>query len=111
MGWLETGKRDLPELRTASNRGETSYVLTLRDVPAGKSAFWSISVYNEEGFFLENPYGKYVVNSRKTEANPDGSVTIHFGGDPTKPNFLPIMENWNYMLRIYLPQEAYFNGS
>ena len=93
------------------NDGKTPYVLTLRDVPAGKSAFWSISVYNADGYFQENPHGKYVVNSRKAEANADGSVTIHFGGDPTKPNFLPVMESWNYMLRIYLPQEAYFDGS
>jgi hypothetical protein len=92
------------------NDGKTAYTVTLEDVPAGDNAFWSISVYNEEGFFQENESGKYVVNSRKAEADKDGAVTIHFGGDSSRPNFLPIMPGWNYMLRIYLPKKAYFNG-
>jgi hypothetical protein len=93
------------------NDGKTAYTLTLKDVPAGDNAFWSISVYNEEGFFQENESGKYVVNSRKAEADEDGAVTIHFGGDSAQPNSLPIMPGWNYMLRIYLPEKTYFDGS
>ena len=93
------------------NDGKTSYILTLRDVPAAENAFWSISVYNKDGYFQENEHNKYVINSRKAKANKDGSVTIHFGGDPSQANFLPIMPSWNYMLRIYLPQEPYFAGT
>ena len=93
------------------NDGNTPYTLTLKNVPAGKGAFWSISVYNKAGYFQKNEFDKYVVNSRKAKANSDGSVTIHFGGDPSQPNFLPIMQGWNYMLRIYLPKKAYFDGS
>ena len=93
------------------NDGNTPYVLTLKDVPIAEEAFWSISVYNQSGYFVENEHGKYVVNSRKTTHNGDGSVTIHFGGDPEQPNFLPIMDNWNYAIRLYLPQRAYFDGS
>jgi hypothetical protein len=95
----------------ALNDGETPHVLTLADVPSAPNAFWSISVYNSDGFFQKNEFDKYVVNSRKAETDADGKVTIHFGGDPSQPNFLPIMDDWNYMLRIYLPQEAYFSGS
>ncbi len=91
--------------------GATPHTLTLKNVPSGDNAFWSISVYNDKGFFQENEYAKYVVNSRKAIAAEGGSVTIHFGGDPDAPNFLPIMKNWNYMLRIYLPKAAYFDGS
>ena len=32
--------------------------------------------------------------------NADGSVTIHFGGDPTQPNFLPLTDGWNYLLGV-----------
>lgn len=91
------------------NDGTTAYALTLKDVPAREDAFWSVSVYNEEGFFEQNESGKYVINSRKALANEDGSVTIHFGGDSSEPNFLPIMPGWNYMIRIYLPQPPYFD--
>lgn len=93
------------------NDGATPHVMTLSDVPSAENAFWSLSVYNGDGFFQKNEFGKYVVNSRSAEAAEDGSVTIHFGGDPSQPNFLPIMDGWNYMIRIYLPQEAYFDGS
>jgi len=37
-----------------------------------------------------------------------GNINI---GDPSQSNFLPIMAGWNYMLRIYLPQASYFDGS
>lgn len=94
-----------------NNDGNTPYTVTLENVPARKDAFWSISVYNEDGYFQKNEYDKYVVNSRKAKADEDGAVTIHFGGDPTQPNFLPIMPGWNYMLRIYLPQTPYFEGT
>ena len=93
------------------NDGNTPYTLTLNNVPAGKNAFWSISVYNKDGYFEKNEHNKYVVNSRKTKADEDGTITIHFGGDPSQPNFLPIIPGWNYMLRIYLPQEPYFKGT
>ena len=35
------------------NDGRTPYTLTLRDVPV--DGFWSISVYNDKGFFEKNP--------------------------------------------------------
>ncbi len=94
-----------------NNDGKTPYTLTLKNVPAAKDAFWSISVYNSDGFFQENEYNKYVINSRKAKTDKDGSVMIHFGGDSSKDNFLPIMPGWNYMLRIYLPQKPYFDGT
>lgn len=93
----------------SKNDGETPYVLTLKDVPSGEEAFWSISVYNKDGYFEKNKYDKYVINSRKAEVDKDGAITIHFGGDSSQSNFLPIMDGWNYMLRIYLPKAAYFD--
>jgi hypothetical protein len=93
------------------NDGVTPYILTLKDVPAGEGAFWSISVYNDRGYFEKNDLDRYVVNSRSAVTGDDGSVTIHFGGDPSRPNYLPIMPGWNYMLRIYLPRKAYFDGT
>lgn len=93
------------------NSGNTAYKLTLKDVPVGDGAFWSISVYNEAGYFQQNESDKYVINSRKATVDKDGAVTIHFGGDKSQPNFLPIMKDWNYMLRIYLPESSYLDGT
>ena len=94
-----------------NNDGTTPYQLTLKDIPSGEDAFWSISVYNEDGFFVQNDSEKYVINSRKAVTNEDGSVTINFGGELTQDNFLPITPGWSYMLRIYLPTSDYFDGS
>jgi hypothetical protein len=41
----------------------------------------------------------------------DGSITIHFGGDPKADNYLPIVEGWNYIVRLYKPKKEILNGS
>ena len=33
--------------------------------------------------------------------NLNGGVTVHFGGDPTPPNYLRILPDWNYTVRLY----------
>ncbi len=51
---------------------------TVGDVPV--DAFWSISVYNRDGFFEPNDQGVYSVNSLTAQRDPDGAVSVHFGG-------------------------------
>lgn len=80
------------------------------EVPVG--AFWSVSLYNAQGFFEENALGAYVVNSVIGDRNPDGSMTIHFGScDDGRLNCLPIMEGWNYTARLYQPAPEVVDGS
>jgi hypothetical protein len=84
------------------NDGKTPYELVMpKDVPV--QAFWSISVYNKEGFFSPNAQNAYTFNSITSKRNSDGTVTIRFGGDPKAPNYLPITDGWNYVIRCYLP--------
>jgi hypothetical protein len=37
-------------------------------------AFWSITVYNAEGYLQPNPYNSYSLNNITVKKNPDGSV-------------------------------------
>ena len=91
------------------NDGKTAYTLNVKDVPV--DGFWSISLYNGEGYFQKNKYNAYSVNNITGTKNKDGSMTIHFGGDPKQPNFLPIMKGWNYLVRLYQPQKEIIDGS
>jgi hypothetical protein len=86
-----------------------AYSLNVRDVPV--DGFWSISVYNKQGFFEPNEYNAYSVNNLTAKAGEDGSYTIHFGGDPNKNNFLPTTDGWNYVVRMYRPREEITSGS
>jgi hypothetical protein len=86
-----------------------SYSLTVKDVPV--DGFWSLSVYNKEGYFQENVHDAYSVNNLTATANENGSYTVHFGGDPIGDNYLPITEGWNFVMRMYQPQETVIDGS
>jgi hypothetical protein len=93
----------------ARNDGTTVYRLTAHDVPV--NAFWSISVYNEAGYFTPNPLNAYSLNDITGAKNPDGSITVQFGGcTPAVANCLPVTAGWNYMVRLYRPQAAILNG-
>jgi hypothetical protein len=91
------------------NDGDTTYKLNVRDVPV--DGFWSISLYNAEGYFQKNPYDAYSLNNITSKKNADGSVTIQFGGcDGKIPNCLAIMPGWNYTVQLYRPRTEILNG-
>jgi hypothetical protein len=92
------------------NDGKTPYTLTLpKEVPV--QAFWSVTVYNEDGFFTPNKLSAYSFNNKTAERNADGTVTIQFGGDAKVSNYLPITEGWNYVIRCYLPGWQMIEGN
>jgi len=94
----------------AKNDGTTVYKLKVKDVPV--DAFWSISVYNNKGFFQKNDYDAYSVNSITGKKGADGAVNIQFGGcDGKIPNCLPITQGWNYAVRMYRPRAVILNGT
>ena len=92
-----------------NNDGQTAYELTLKDVPV--DGFWSVSVYNQGGYFEKNDKDAYTVNNVTAERNADGSVTIHFGGDERASNYIPIVPGWNYLLRLYRPRRELLDGT
>jgi hypothetical protein len=91
------------------NDGSTPYTLTVSDVPV--DGFWSVTLYDDKGWMPVNDYDAYSFNDVTADKNADGSVTIHFGGDPEQPNFLPIVPGWNYIVRLYRPRQEILDGS
>ena len=94
----------------SKNDGKTTYQLTVKDVPV--DGFWSVSLYNAEGYYQKNEYDAYSFNNITAKKNDDGSVTIQFGGcDGKTPNCLPIMPGWNYTVRLYRPRKEILDGT
>ena len=91
------------------NDGKTIYRLKVGEVPV--NSFWSVSVYNADGYFQKNPYDAYSLNNLTARKSEDGSIVIQFGGcDGKIANCLPTTPGWNYTVRLYQPKEQILNG-
>ncbi|MES5814689.1 DUF1254 domain-containing protein [Pseudoxanthomonas sp. Soil82] len=111
-GWGGNPDKDAIYLAVTppKNDGATVYRLRVKDVPV--DAFWSVSVYNAQGYFEKNDLGAYTVNSLTAKKEADGTAVIQFGGcDGQVPNCIPVVSGWNYTVRLYRPQQAILDGS
>jgi len=76
------------------------------------NAFWSITMYNAEYFFVDNPLNRYTLSSRNTlKPNADDSTDLYIQKDspgPDKePNWLPAPAGrFVLMMRLYWPKET-----
>jgi hypothetical protein len=93
----------------AKNDGNTVYRLNVKDVPV--DGFWSISVYNANGYFEPNPQNAYTLNNLTAKPGQDGSIAIQFGGCENQvENCLPTPPGWNYLVRLYRPRAEVLDG-
>jgi hypothetical protein len=110
-GWGGLPERDAFYLGVtpAKNDGITTHRFNVKDVPV--DGFWSVSVYNAEGYFEPNQFNAYSLNNSTATKSADGSVIIQFGGcDGKIVNCLPIMPGWNYSVRLYRPHADILDG-
>jgi hypothetical protein len=74
-------------------------------------AFWSITMYNPDSFFVANPLNRYAISSwMPLKKNKDGSLDLYVQHDsPGKDkenNWLPANDkDFNVTLRMYWPNE------
>jgi hypothetical protein len=55
--------------------------------------FWSLTLYDNDGFLVDNPLGRYLVNDRsKLRYNADGSLDVYV--QPTAPSTAAQRANW-----------------
>ncbi len=75
-------------------------------------AFWSLTMYDEDFFFVPNPINRYELAQRdKLQANADGSIDLYIQaespGKDKEPNWLPApKDKFNLVLRIYQPRKT-----
>ncbi len=97
--------------------GDNAYVLRFAadEVPPVR-AFWSLTLYDDRGFFVDNPADRYALRGERLTANPDGSVDIYVQSQSPGPdkeaNWLPAPDggDFNLMLRLYWPEAPIVDG-
>ena len=79
-------------------------------------AFWSVSLYGEDRYFVPNPIGRYAIGDRSTGLHfgSDGSLTLqiqHQCPAEGPANWLPAPQGGFYLiLRLYHPREDMLRG-
>ena len=97
--------------------GHKRYVLhfTREQIPPA-AAFWSLTMYDSESFFVDNPIHRYAIGDRNPlKFNDDGSLDIWLQSEPPGAGKL---ENWlpapvtpfRLMMRLYDPKPEVLNG-
>jgi len=92
--------------------GEKKYVMRFEkgQLPP-VDGFWSLTMYDKDYFFVDNPLNRYDVSSRsKFKPNKDGSIDLYIQADsPGKDresNWLPAPKGeFILMMRLYWPKE------
>jgi hypothetical protein len=93
--------------------GSEKYVLTFKKGQTPPvSGFWSITMYDENYFFIDNPLNRYSISARQPlKANADGSIDLliqnESPGADKESNWLPAPKGkFILMMRLYWPNES-----
>lgn len=81
------------------------------------NAFWSITMYDKEGFQVPNPINRFAIGDRDNLTyNADGSLDIYLQADSPgadkEANWLPApKDEFQPTMRIYSPRQEVLDGS
>ena len=73
-------------------------------------AFWSITVYNGEGYMFSDNNN---INGATAKFNEDGTFTVYYGSEKDcgkRLNRLDITQGWNILMRPYEPGQSVMDG-
>jgi hypothetical protein len=79
-------------------------------------AFWSITLYDAQGFQVANPLNRFALSSwMPWKYNPDGSLDLYFQnespGSEKEANWLPAPKGaYNLTMRLYAPRSEALTG-
>ena len=97
--------------------GESNYVLHFeKDQIPPVNAFWSVTLYDQDGFQVPNALNRFAVSSWMPFAfNADGSLDLHFQnespGKDNEANWLPAPKGpFNLTMRLYAPKSDALTG-
>ena len=103
------------QLNAANNSAYVIHFDKGQSPPA--KAFWSITMYDKDGFFIDNPINRYNIGDRTVglKNNTDGSFDIYIDsknpGPEKESNWLPAPDGiFTLTLRMYNPEESVLKG-
>lgn len=79
--------------------------------------FWSLTMYDKDGFFVDNPINLYNIGDRtlglknNTESSLDISISSKNPGQAKESNWLPAPDGpFTLLLRMYIPDDSVVKG-
>jgi len=96
--------------------GKNSYTIKFTaDTAPPVNAFWSLTMYDEHGFLVDNPIARYAIGDRDAlHYNANGSLEIVIQNEQPKENkvnWLPSPRgDFALTLRLYLPKQSVLTG-
>jgi hypothetical protein len=97
--------------------GANNYTLHFdKDATPPVNAFWSLTLYDGEGFQVVNSFNRFAVSSwMPFNTNPDGSLDLYFQnespGKDKEANWLPAPKGpFNLTMRLYAPKSEALTG-
>ncbi|CAE8596931.1 unnamed protein product [Polarella glacialis] len=117
-GWGGVPPKDQTYVFWSSGGEPGDFAITVPEVPVEANGFWSITVYNKEGFMFADPSNYNSAAQGSQGKNRDGSTTVYFGScddpkrqKPSKAHCLPIQQGWGMVMRFFRPAEAILDGT
>ena len=97
--------------------GANKYIIRFaKDALPPVDAFWSVTLYDPEGFQVANPINRFAVSSwMPFKRDADGSLTLYFQnenpGSDREANWLPAPKGpFNLTMRLYAPKSEALTG-
>lgn len=97
--------------------GSNRYLLHFDNGQLPVNAFWSLTMYDEDGYFSENSIQRYAIGDRdKLKFNNDGSLDIYIQhespGRDKEATWLPApKDTFNLVIRLYWPKTEILTGA
>ena len=104
------------DIEEAALDGSSCYVLSGTEIQSTSiiPRWWSLTVYNNDGYLVESTEKQYSYNSENVIYNSNGEFEIYLAGKPSNniSNWLktPSEELFSVILRVYQPGEEFFSN-